>query len=359
MKNGKKMTLAMMLAAILVLAAACSSGGSQGSGSQGTTAPPAGSSTGTAEQTGQNSAEESKEPVKVRFSEVIRSIFYAPHYVAMEKGFYAEEGIEVDMVTAQGSDKGAAALLADTADISLIGPETTIYIFNQEGDKKIKVFHQLTKTDGSFLLSREPMENFQWSDLAGKSVVSWRPGSAPQMVMSSILKKNNVENVELITNIASTAMVGAFNSGQGDFIQVYEPLVSMLDTTGGAHYVASLGEGIGRFPETSFVATAEFIENNPDTVRRWSNAVKKATEWVLNSSNEEVAKALAPYFEGTELELITKSVERYKAQNTWDLEPKLSEEELTILQDVLVENGVLKPEEKVSLDDVTDFSFMQ
>lgn len=167
----------------------------------------------------QKSGEENKEPQQkeekkelqtVRFSEVIRSIFYAPNYVALEQGFFEEEGLKVDMVTSQGSDKGAAALLAGTADISLIGPETTIYINKEKGAKKIKVFYQLTATDGSFLLSRNKIDNFDWSQLNGEKIISWRPGSAPQMVMASVLKKNNVE-AELITNIAAPAMVGAYS----------------------------------------------------------------------------------------------------------------------------------------------------
>ncbi|MFM1651846.1 ABC transporter substrate-binding protein [Brevibacillus sp. B_LB10_24] len=300
------------------------------------------------------------EVVTVKFSEVIRSIFYAPHYVAIQKGFFAEEGLAIDMNTAQGSDKGAAALIAGTADISLVGPETAIYIFNQEGDKKIKIFHQLTMKDGSFLLSREKLDHFKLSDLAGKTVIGWRPGSAPQMVLNSQLQKDRVTDVKVITNLASPAMAGAFMSGQGDFIQLYEPVASKLEKDGVAHYVASMGEVFGSFPETSYVATADFIKQHPEIIQKFVNAVAKGTKWIQTASDEEIAAALMPFFEGTPKELIIQSVARYKNQGTWAPVPELTAESFATLQNVLIENGVLKPEEKIAnMDDVADMSFVK
>lgn len=294
---------------------------------------------------------------KVRFSEVIRSIFYAPHYVAMEKGFFEEEGIEVDMVTAQGSDKGAAALIAGTADISLIGPETTIFIFNQNGDKTLKVFHQLTSTDGSFLMSRNKIENFSWSHLAGKTVLGWRPGSAPQVVFNSLLLKNKAEDVQVITNIAAPAMAGAFISGQGDFIQVFEPVASTLQKEGTAFFVTSLGKEIGNFPETSYVAEVTYLKNHPKIVQGWVNAVSKAAQWINDNSSEEVAKALLPYFDGASEESIIQSVERYKGQDTWVANPELTQEQFATLQTVLLENELLQEDQKVNLEDIADMTF--
>lgn len=337
-----RMTLVLsIIAAMLAVAACSSSNSSTNSGTQGD--------------------QETKQPTMttVRFSEVIRSIFYAPLYIAIEKGFLKQEGINVDLVTSQGSDKGAAALLADTADISLIGPETTIFIANQEGSKKLKVFYQLTMKDGSFLLARNKTDSFKWSDLDGKSVVGWRPGSAPNMVLNAVIKKENVPHAEVITNLAAPAMVGAFTNGKGDYIQLYEPLASMLDTQGQAHLAASMGEQFGNYPETSFVATTDYIKANPQIIQNWTNALIQATRWLQDSSLDDAAKALAPYFTGTDLDLIKKSIERYNKQDTWSLNPVMDEAQFNILQNVLIENGVLKTEQKVKMDDVLDMSFVQ
>jgi NitT/TauT family transport system substrate-binding protein len=306
------------------------------------------------------SSDATKEQVTVKFSEVIRSIFYAPHYVAMSQGFFAEQGLNVDMNTAQGSDKGAAALIAGTADISLVGPETSIYIYNQKGDKTLKVFHQLTVSDGSFLLSREQLDNFKWSDLEGKTVVGWRPGSAPQMVLNSTLIKEKVTGVNVITNLASPAMAGAFTSGKGDFIQLFEPVASTLVNEGKAYYVASMAEAFGAFPETSYVATADFIKQNPQIIQKFTNAVTKGTQWLSTASDKEITEAIMPFFEGTPEELIIQSVERYKSQGTWPIVPELTEQQFAILQNVLIENGVLKAEEKVTdMAEIVDMSFVK
>ncbi|WP_373232500.1 ABC transporter substrate-binding protein [Cohnella sp.] len=309
---------------------------------------------------GNGNNESSKKLVTVKFSEVIRSIFYAPHYVAMSKGFFEEQGLYVDMNTAQGSDKGAAALIAGTADISLVGPETSIYIYNQKGDKTLKIFHQLTATDGSFLLSREKLDNFKWSDLEGKTVVGWRPGSAPQMVMNSTLIKEKVANVNVITNIAAPAMAGAFTSGQGDFIQLFEPVAATLVKEGKAYYAASMAEAFGPFPETSYVATADFIKENPEIIQKFTNAVTKGAEWLNTASEAEITEAIMPFFEGTPEDLIIQSVDSYKKQGTWPTKPELTEQQFEILQSVLIENGVLKAEEKVTdMEGIVDMSFVR
>ncbi|MFS0723554.1 ABC transporter substrate-binding protein [Paenibacillus sp. 1P07SE] len=321
--------------------------------------PPASAEEGAAAEENRTETEAPAEVVTVKFSEVIRSIFYAPHYVAIGQGFFEEEGLEIDMNTAQGSDKGAAALIAGTADISLVGPETAIYIYNQEGDNKIKIFHQLTMKDGSFLLSREPIEDFSWSDLEGKTVIGWRPGSAPQMVMNSQLLREGVTGADVVTNLASPAMAGAFASGQGDFIQLFEPVASTLELEGAAHYVASIGEMYGNFPETSYVATGDYIASNPEVVERFVRAVTKGTAWLMTAGDDEIAEVLMPFFEGTPKEVVIQSVNRYKAQDTWSEKPELTQEMFDILQDVLVENGVLKEEERITeMSDVVDMSFV-
>jgi NitT/TauT family transport system substrate-binding protein len=300
------------------------------------------------------------EPVTVRFSEVIRSIFYAPQYVAMEKGFFEEEGLIVDMVTSQGSDKGAAALIAGSADIALGGPETAIYIHNEEGDTKLKIFYQLTATDGSFLLARTKKDSFDWAtDLNGQTIVGWRPGSAPMMVMSSLLDKHQTKDTEVITNIAAPAMVGAFESGEQEYIQLYEPVASMLEEQGKAYVVASVGEAFGTFPQTSYAVTEEYLAENPEVLEKWTAALSKATKWMQEQPIEEVASALEPYFTGTSLDLIQKSVVRYQDLNAWAVPPVMTEEQFNVLQETLVKNGVLKEEEKVTYTDIVDPSFAE
>lgn len=358
MRKWTRMAGVTLLAAALIWVAGCGAAQPTTGSAPAAEAPAAETTAETAAPEAEPAAEETKEPVTVKFSEVIRSIFYAPHYVAMSKGFFEEEGIVVDMNTAQGSDKGAAALIAGIADISLVGPETAIYIYNQKGDKTLKIFHQLTMKDGSFLLSREKLDSFEWSDLEGKSVLGWRPGSAPQMVMNSMLLQEGVK-ADVITNVASPAMAGAFAGGQGDFIQLFEPVASTLEKEGQAHYVASMGESFGAFPETSYVATSDYIAANPDVIQGFVNAAAKGAVWLQTASDAEIAEALMPFFEGTPEDLILKSVNRYKSQDTWPAKPELTAEAFEKLQTTLIDNGVLKAEEKIAnMDEVVDMSFV-
>jgi len=362
MGKWNRIAIAVLSAMLFVVSAACASNEptTTSSSPEPAAEAPAEAPAETAAETPAEApaAETPKEPVTVRFSEVIRSIFYAPHYAAMSQGFFEEEGIVVDMNTSQGSDKGAAALIAGVADISLVGPETAIYIYNQKGDKTLKIFHQLTMKDGSFLLSREKLDSFEWSDLEGKSVLGWRPGSAPQMVMNSKLTQEGIA-AEVITNVASPAMAGAFASGQGDFIQLFEPVASTLEKEGKAFYVASMGESFGAFPETSYVATSDYIAENPEVIQGFVNAVAKGAAWLKTASKEDISAALMPFFEGTPEDLILQSVERYMAQDTWPAKPEMTPEAFEKLQSVLIENGVLKPEEKIaSMDEVVDMSFV-
>ncbi|WP_407270877.1 ABC transporter substrate-binding protein [Radiobacillus sp. PE A8.2] len=302
--------------------------------------------------------EEEPEEVTVRYSEVIRSIFYAPAYVAMGLGYFEEEGLILDMVTSQGSDKGTAAILSDTADVALVGPETSIFVNKEDGSQKVKIFYQLTGTDGSFLLSREETEDFEWSDLSGKTVLGWRPGSAPQMVMATLIEEQGLDT-EVITNVSSPAMAGAFQSGQGDYIQVFEPVASQLINSGDAYYAASVGEAIGEFPFTSFIASEEYIAENPDVIQRWTDAVFKARLWVEDHSPAEVAEVIAPYFEGTDMELLTMSVERYMNQDTWPISPVMTTEHYDVLESTLLKFELLGEDEKVPYEEVVDPTFAE
>lgn len=347
-KTKKRLAVRAALSAILSLAlAGCGTPAASGNTSNGSTSSNQTTNSGS-----------SKQLTTVRYSEVIRSIFYAPQYVAMAKGFFTKEGLNVQMVTSEGSNKGAAALLSGSADIALVGPETSVYIYNQHGSQTLKVFYQLTNTDGSFLMSRKKIPNFTWQDVAGKSIISWRPGSDPQMVLAHVLKSNHVSGTNVITNIAPQAMVGAFESGKAPFIQVYEPVASDLAASGKAYYDMSIGQAVGNYPETAFEATASYIKNHPQVIQDWSNAVYQATQWIGSHTPNQVAAAIASYFPGTSQSLIADSVKKYEELKTWS-SPVLIPKQLDTLQTILIESGTEKASQKISYNDVVDPTFAQ
>ena len=241
----------------------------------------------------------------VTLNEVAHSIFYAPMYVAIEEGYFEEEGIDLTLVTGFGADKTMTAVLTGEADIGFMGSESTIYTYAGGTQDYVVNFAQLTQRAGNFLVAREPIEDFSWDMLKGKDVLGGRAGGMPQMVFEYILKKNNIDpatdvNIDQSIDFGSTA--AAFSGGQADFTVEFEPHATSLEMKGDGYVVASLGEDSGYVPYTAFSAKKSYIEAHPDTIQSFTNALQKGMDYVQNHSPEEIAKVIAPQFDGTDLE---------------------------------------------------------
>lgn len=281
---------------------------------------------------------------KVRVAEVTRSIFYAPEYVAIEKGFFKEEGLDIELTTTWGGDKTMTTLLSGGADIALVGSETSIYVHAQGSDDPVINFAQLTQTDGTFLVSREKVENFEWDQLKGSTFLGQRKGGMPQMVGEFVLKQNGIDpqnDLNLIQNIDFANIASAFASGTGDYVQLFEPTASIFEQEGKGHIVASFGTESGHVPYTTFMAKDSYMNENKETVEKFTKALYKAQQWVAENSAADIAKVIEPYFEDTELSLIETVVDRYKSQGSFATDPILDEEEWNNLQNIMDEAGEL------------------
>lgn len=295
---------------------------------------------------------------KVTLNEVAHSIFYAPQYVAIEEGYFAEEGIELDLVTGFGADKTMTAVLSGEADIGFMGSEASIYVYSQNPDDYIVNFAQLTQRAGNFLVSREPMENFQWSDLKGKNILGGRKGGMPQMVFEYILKKNNLDPAADMTidqSIDFGATAAAFSGGSGDFTVEFEPGATTLEKEGAGYVVASLGVDSGYVPYTAYSAKQSYIKEHPELVQGFTNALQKGMDYVQNHTPEEIAKVIAPQFKETDLDVITTIVTRYYEQDTWKEDLIFEESSFTLLQDILEEAEEL--ETRVPYEDLVTTEF--
>ncbi len=280
----------------------------------------------------------------VRVAEVTRSIFYAPQYVALSEGFFDEENIEVDLKTTWGGDKTMTALLSGGADVALVGAETTLYVKAQGANDPAINFAQLTQTDGTFLVSREKVDDFDWNDLKGTTFLGQRKGGMPQMVGEYVLKKHGIDphnDMELIQNIDFANIANAFASGKGDYVQLFEPTASIFEQEGKGHIVASFGEQSGHVPYTVFMAKKSYMNENRDVIERFTKAVHKAQKWVEEHSAAEIAESIAPYFEDTPKDLIEIVVDRYKSQGSYATDPILDEEEWNNLKSIMKEAGEL------------------
>ena len=295
---------------------------------------------------------------KVRLNEVTRSVFYAPQYVAISEGFMKEQGIDVEITTGQGADKVMTAVLANQSDIGFAGPEAAIYVYNEGKEDYAQVFAQLTQKDGSFLVSREENEDFEWEDVKGKTIIPGRKGGVPYMTMEYILNKNGIDpekDVVLDDSIKFDLMAGAFAGGTADYVTLFEPTASLTEAEGKGYIVASLGEASGEIPYTAYFAKKSYIEENEDLILRFTRAIYNAEQWVAKHSAEEIATSIQEFFPDTTVEQLTKSVEAYQKIDAWKKEPSMKEESFELLQTVMEEAGELK--EKAPFDIVVNNSF--
>ena len=281
---------------------------------------------------------------KLTVSEVTHSVFYAPQYLAINLGFFKDEGIDVELINSAGADKVMTAVLSNDVQIGFAGPEASIYIYNEGSKDFAQVFAQVTKRDGSFLISRESGD-FKWEDLKGKHILPGRKGGVPYMTLQYVLNKhglNTETDLNFDNSISFDAMASAFVSGTGDYVTVFEPIATSFEIENKGHIVASVGEAADEIPYTAYFAKKSYIESNPEVIQKFVNAIYKGQTWVDTHSAEEIAKELLVSFPDTNLEVLTKVVERYKSIDAWNTTPIMTKESFERLQEVMINAGELE-----------------
>ena len=292
-------------------------------------------------------------------NEVAHSIFYAPQYAAIELGYFEEEGIDLTLVNGGGADKVMTALISGDAQIGFMGSEASIYVY-QEGSQDYAVnFAQLTQRAGNFLVGRESEPDFTWENLRGKKVLGGRAAGMPQMVFEYILKKHGLDpktdlSIDQSINFGLTA--AAFTSSDADYTVEFEPFATTLELEGSGYVVASLGTESGYVPYTAYCTRKSYMEENPELVQKFTNAIQRGIDYVNSHTSEEIARTIAPQFQETPVEKIALIVGRYKAQDTWKEDTVFEQESFDLLQNILEEAGEL--DERVPYADLvtTEFS---
>jgi NitT/TauT family transport system substrate-binding protein len=302
-----------------------------------------------------------KPPVKIRYNEVVRSILYAPAYVAIAKGYLTEAGLDVTMATAQGGDKSMAALLSGGADIALMGPETAVYVLNSDSPTKARIFCGLTATDGFMLVGRDKVDKFDWKMLKGKEILGFRPGSTPLLFLEAALRKNGIDpqtDVKLNNNVGIPARVGSWLAGQNQFAIFIEPDASQLELDGKAHFLASIGETVGFADYTSFMATDKYIHDNPAVIQGWTDAIAKGMKWTAAAPAEEIAGVLQQFFPGVNPKAMVAAAQRYQRLKIWKSTPVIEPAAIEKFQDILVQGHVLDQAKRVKFADLvlTEFA---
>ena len=295
----------------------------------------------------------------LRLSEVTHSVFYAPQYAAMSQGFFAEEGLELELLNGGGADKVMTSVLTGEVEIGLAGPEASIYVLLEGRENAPKIFAQLTRRDGNFLMGRTD-EDFSWENLRGKTIIGGRKGGVPEMTLECVMKQNGIipqEDAIVDTTIQFDMMAGAFSGGNGDYVTLFEPTATEMELAGQGYILCSIGEESGEIPYTAYFAAGDYMEENPEIIQKFTNAIAKGQRWVAEHTDAEVAEAIAPYFPDTDLSVLEAVSARYRGIGAWNETPVMGEEGLERLQDVMEEAGELK--ERVEFSQLVDNSFAE
>lgn len=291
-----------------------------------------------------NNNKTDKQDKNIRVSEVTRSVFYAPQYVSISNGYFREYGIEIDLTTGQGADAVMTSVLSGECEIGFAGPEASIYVYNEGKEDHTQVFAQLTKRDGSFLVSKENIENFTWKDLKGKTVIPGRKGGVPYMTLEYVIKQNGLNpktDLILDDSIKFDLMASSFTSGDADFVTLFEPTASNVQNLGKGYVVASVGKEAGEIPYTAYFAKKSYIENNEELIQNFTNAIYKGQKWVKEHTSKEIAEVIKDYFPDTDIYLLETSIQSYKEIDAWNENPILNQESFDKLQEVMSEAGEL------------------
>lgn len=293
----------------------------------------------------------------IRINEVTHSVFYAPLYLAIENGYFEEEGLEIKLTNGGGADNSMTAILSGTADVGLMGPETVIYVYNQEKADYPKVFGQLTQKDGAFLVSRKAEPDFEWTDLRGKEILAGRKGGVPAMTFEYILNELDMKNgVDFTLNfdVQFNLMTSAFLANTADYCTVFEPTASEYQANGQWHIVASVGAQGGEIPYTSFIALGSYIKDNQETLKSFMKALKKAHEFMSTHTEYEIAESIVKQFPSTTIKSIETSIKSYKSIDAWKTNLQATETSFTRLQNIMENAGELSS--RVPFDKIVDNS---
>ena len=277
--------------------------------------------------------------VKVKVAEVAHTIFYTPQYVAIEKGFFKEEGLDVELILTPGADKVTAAVLSKDANIGLSGSEATIYVYNGGEKNYLKTFAQLTQKDGSFIVSRKKEKNFTLDNLKGKTIIGGRAGGMPEMTLEWVLKENGIDpqkDVNIDTSVTFAAMGSAFMGGTGDYVSLFEPTALEVEKQGYGYVVASLGNLGGNVPYTSYSAQKSYIKDNKEVIEKFEKVIQKSLDYVHKTNSKKIAKDIQDQFPDTSLKDLAEVIDRYKKINAWPKTTDFKKESWNHLQDIMI-----------------------
>jgi NitT/TauT family transport system substrate-binding protein len=298
---------------------------------------------------------------EVKLNEVLRSLFYAPQYVALRSGAFEQEGLKIaGPKTTWGVQAAVTEVVSGNSSIALMGPEAAGLTQDASPDRRLVNFALLTNGDGGFILSKTAMPNFTIADLKGKTIVTSGKGSTPALVLVDLIKKAGLDPNKDVTirNIPVSAnIIPSYLEPSTNFAQAFEPMVVQAVAENRGYRVASVGALAGQMPYTAFMAPASYIEKNPAIIQAFTNAVYKGLIWTDTHSPAEIAALIAPDFKDVPVATVEAVIAEYKKVKIWAPDPLLRPEGMDQMMGLMVDAGVLK--QRFPYDQIVNPSFAQ
>jgi NitT/TauT family transport system substrate-binding protein len=279
----------------------------------------------------------------VRIIQRFHSLFYTPQFVAMSLGVLEQEGLRVEVTTANSGTELSKTLLRGEADLGLSGSIRSLDLAEKGSHDRLISIIQVNSRDGFFVLGRGPQPRFQWADLMGSRLILFAEAETPWLCLQQVLRNYGIDigAIQVIAGVPTPQAVEMFLHGEAEYLEQGQPAVERLVHSGRASVAASEGEAVGELPFSAYLTTPAYAAGHTDVLHRFAGAFYRAQQWIAQHSAEEISQLIAPSFPDIEPAIRTGAVERYLAQHTWAREPLLREDGFNYLQDILIGGGFI------------------
>lgn len=287
-----------------------------------------------------------KNLIEVIVMEKEHSLLNLPVYAAIEKGFFADQGLEVRLEVSASKEEYESALFNEIVHFILSGPEMNIYL--RQKDSKIQNLQiaQIAQYPNFFLLARDNHIPFEWKNLKGKVILGYNEGDASQLIFQYMLRKNDLhplQDVHIVHNLPYNLRFGAFKSGSGHFILAAEPEASLLELEGTGQVVSIPVNDMQPVPTTIVLTSSSFAASNNETCQNFVNGLYQGLKWVHAQDPETLSLAASKYFPEQEKALL-RAISRLKTRGTWLESPVINIKSLTDFMNIMdLNKELIKP----------------
>jgi len=281
----------------------------------------------------------------ITLQESLRAIFYAPFYVALARGAFDAEGVEIRFASSPRPQDAAKRLMDGTVDVCWGGPMRVNETYREMPDCDIVCFGEVVGRDPFLLMGRRPpRDGLTLTDLKSVRLATVSEVPTPWLCLQHDLRLAGIDPASLtrVTGQTMARNMEALEAGEVDVIQVFEPFPSLLLAAQAAHVWYEAARR-GPTSYTTFYTRRGTLTARRDELTRMVRAIARTEKWVAAAAGVDIAGAIARYFSDVPMPILVAACTRYKALGIWNADPLLSRESYDRLRDSLVSGGFVSP----------------